>query len=515
MIIHIIKKNTRGDIIKSLFKAVAVITFFSVLTRLLGFVYKIFLSRTLSTEMLGVYSIVVSVFMVFVTVLNSGIPLAVSKTTVTFKDSKKKSNGCVVSGLIISTIICLLITIIILVGKQLFVSYFETDNAYILLLLLLPAILFTGIYSPFRGYLWGKEEFLHVSLVEFFEQIIRIGCYFLCFILMDFSNPLFPVGISTSIACVFSTFIGVIFYFKDKGRFNSPKSCFKPILDSATPITLVRLATSFMQPFMAFILPLMLVKSGFSTEQALSQLGIAMGMTLPLLSIPSTLVGSLAMAITPNLTNLYTNGNSQELRKQITSSINFTICCSFIVLPFFMALGEPVCLFVYNNITAGTYLQNSCWLIIPMGLSQITTSILNSLNLETKTFKYYLYSCLALLLCVLILPQYIGIYALMYGTGISMLVVAILNIVKINKTIGTNKTYVGLFIKLIIITIPTLFLTKWSYTLIDLVFPRFVSLAICGVISVIAFTILMTLFNIVDISYIKSVYKCKVKKQKA
>lgn len=463
--------------------------------------------------MLGVYSIVASVFMVFVTILNSGIPLAVSKQTVNYKDNK--SSGSVCSGLIISLALVLFCIISILIGKSFFVSYFESNIAYILLLLLIPAILFTGIYAPFRGYLWGKEKFFEVSIVEFLEQIIRIGTYFLFILLFSFDNELYPVGLSASIACILSTIIGIVFYFGNNGRFKSPKNHFRAVFRSAAPITLVRLTTSLLQPFTSFLLPIMLVSAGFSTQQALSQIGIAMGMTMPLLSIPSTLIGSLAMAIMPNLTSLYSHKDNIRLQKQITSAISFTICCSFIVIPFFIALGEESCIFVYDNITAGTYLENCCWLIIPMGLSQITSSILNSLNLESKTFKYYLCSCIVLLLSIVILPKYVGIYALMYGTGFSMLVVAILNIIAINRTIGLNKTYIGLLLKLIVITIPCTYLSKWIYTLICLFLPEIICLIICGIISIMAFTLLMSVFNIVDISTIRYSILKKNKKQVA
>lgn len=499
-------------IIKSLFKAVAVITFFSVLTRLLGFVFKIFLSRTLATEQLGVYSIVLSVFMVFATVLNSGLPLAVSKSTITnHKLNPKKSNGCITSALIISIILCLIITLTIILTKPLLSSYFESDNAYVLLIIMIPALVFTGIYAPFKGYLWGKEQFFYVSIVEFIEQIIRIACYFICVSLINFSDSLFPAGISISIACALSTLIGIIFFYSSKGKLQSPKACFQPIVKSSAPITLVRLFTSLSQPFMAFLLPLRLVSAGFTNEQALSQLGIAMGMTLPLLSIPSTLIGSLAIAIVPNLTELHNNKNITQLKKQIALAINFTLCCSFIVLPFFISLAEPTCLVLFNNITAGTYLKNCCWLIVPMGLSQITSSILNSLNLESKTFKYYVYSCIVLIASIVILPKYVGIYALMYGMGFSTLTVAILNIIKINKTLNSNKTFLGIILKLLIITIPTQYLTKWIYNIIVLIFPKLLSLLICGFISVICFTILMAVFNIIDVAYFKNIYSIKLK----
>ena len=452
--------------------------------------------------------------MVFVTILNSGLPLAVSKSAIVNKNNQQKNYGSITSSLIISLILCIVIALVILVAKPFLSSYFESENAYLLLLLMLPAVLFTGVYTPFKGYLWGNEKFFQVSIVEFIEQIIRIVCYFVCISLFSFSDSLFPAGISLSVACVLSTLIGIVFFYTSKGRLKSPKHCFKPILKSATPITLVRLFTSLTQPFMAFLLPLRLVSAGFTSEQALSQLGIAMGMTLPLISIPSTLIGSLATAIVPNLTELNNKKDTLQLKKQIAVAINFTLCCSFIVIPFFIALGEPVCLFLYDNITAGTYLKNACWLIVPMGLSQITTSILNSLNLETKTFKYYIYSCVILILSIIVLPKYVGIYALMFGMGLSMLLVAILNIIKINKTLNANKTYLGIITKLIFITFPTMFLTKWIYNLIVLFLPKFVSIAITGIISVIAFTILMALFNIIDVTHFKSIYKVKIKNKK-
>ncbi len=458
------------------------------------------------TAELGVYSIVISVFMVFVTVLNSGLPLAASKATIINKNNPNKLYGSISSTLIISLIICVVMGFIIWITKPLLCNYFESENAYTLLLLTVPAIVFTGVYTPFKGYLWGNEQFFKVSTVEFFEQIIRIACYFICISIFSFNDNLYPAGISLSVACVLSTIIGIIFFYTSKGKLTNPKAYFKPILKSATPITLVRLFTSLTQPFMAFILPIGLVAAGFTNEQALSQLGIAMGMTLPLISIPSTLIGSLATAIVPNLTELNNTKQTIQLKKQITSAINFTLCCSFIVLPFFISLGESTCLFLYNNITAGTYLQHTCWLIIPMGLSQITTSVLNSLNLENKTFKFYVYSCIILILSIVLLPKYIGIYSLMVGMGLSMFVVSILNIITINKTLNNNKSYVGIILKLCFICLPTTLLTSWIYNIVALILPKIIALILCGLISVISFTILMSLFNIINVTHIKTIY---------
>ena len=56
---------------KSILKSVALISVFSVLTRLLGFLLRIFLSRTIGAEALGLYQVALSVFMVLLTVVSS------------------------------------------------------------------------------------------------------------------------------------------------------------------------------------------------------------------------------------------------------------------------------------------------------------------------------------------------------------------------------------------------------------------------------------------------------------
>ena len=54
---------------KSLFKTVALITIFSFLTRVSGFLFRIILSREVGAEGVGLYQVSSSVFMVLLTVI--------------------------------------------------------------------------------------------------------------------------------------------------------------------------------------------------------------------------------------------------------------------------------------------------------------------------------------------------------------------------------------------------------------------------------------------------------------
>ena len=74
---------------KSLFKTVALITFFSILTRIAGFFFRIYLSRVIGAEALGMYQVASSIFMVLLTVVSSGIPLIISRMGAAFRAKKE------------------------------------------------------------------------------------------------------------------------------------------------------------------------------------------------------------------------------------------------------------------------------------------------------------------------------------------------------------------------------------------------------------------------------------------
>lgn len=57
----------------------AVVTVASVIERALGFIYRVYLSRALGAEGVGIYQISVSVIGLIMTLTSSGIPITVSR----------------------------------------------------------------------------------------------------------------------------------------------------------------------------------------------------------------------------------------------------------------------------------------------------------------------------------------------------------------------------------------------------------------------------------------------------
>lgn len=499
---------------KSLFKSVAILTLFSFITRVLGFFFRIYLSRTIGTEQLGIYQIAFSVFVVIVTIVTSGLPLTVSKLTAKYNAENKKENvyKMTSAALIIGGISATLVCIIVLIFNK-YLNFLFTDSRCMkILIILLPSAIFSAVYAVLRGVIWGNNKYFAVSLVELSEQVIRmVICIFALVFIFEASDGAFVAGESLVIATLLSMVILTILYFKTGHKLKNPKGFYKEVLTSSLPITGVRIASSLIQPLIAIVLPMRMVSAGFTNEYALSQFGIAMGMTFPLLFLPTTLIGSLSLALIPDLASAVAINDLNHVSNRSKNAIIFSFFISSLCVPAFLALGVPICELLYNNTQAGIYLQNSAILMIPFSISNITSSILNSLGLEVKSFKNYVVGAIFLILSIYFLPKYIGINSLIIGMGACTTLPCILGIKKIMEETKSKKGYLKPITLLITLIIPSYLLTKNTYHLLLNFIPSFFALIISGIVSVITYLLLCEIFNVVKI---KSFFKFKKKPKK-
>lgn len=491
-----------------LFKATMIVTIFSVITRGLGFLMKIILSRSLTPSTLGEYQIAMSIFSVMLTLIASGLPLIVSRKVsyYTNENEQNKAHKATTAGLIIALIISIIFSILLIIFKDFVQILFKSKSIGLMVFALIPALVFSSIYSILRGALWGEKRFFMISFSELFEQLIRIICLILLFTL-----PLYNIDngvkatFSLSVACVFSSILVLIMYLKTGNKLHYPKNELKPIIKESLPITMSRTASSIVTMLISFIIPLRLTTFGFSPEQAMAEFGIVTGMALPLITIPGTFISSIAVALVPEISAQTTNIDAEEvknidyLKSKIALALNCTLILSFIFVPSFMALGTPIAEIVFKNTRAGTYLTYGSVLMITMGITQITSSILNAIGLEIKALKNYCIGALSLLFCIYFLPRYIGAMSLVIAMLSLSLISGILSLSMLKKR-NLLKTSLSVnCLKLVIITLITTLFTHFIFKLLNLIIPLFFSCAIAGILSLVSFIALCYAFNIATI----------------
>lgn len=507
---------------KGLFKATLIVTIFSVLTRAMGFVLRIILSRVLGAEILGYYQVAMSVFGVLLTLVASGLPLVVSRT-VAYKKQVQDDRGAhasVTAGLIVTLTISIIVSAVLYIFPNVLTKIFNNNITTGIVLYSLPAIIASAIYCVLRSALWGERRFFAMSFTEFFEQVVRI---ILCFIL--FAPGVLPflslgekASLSLSISCVMSCLLVIIIYFALKDRLANPRGAFKPLLKSSTPITVVRSASSVVTSLIALIIPARLMLYGFTESQAMAEFGMIMGMAFPLIMIPGTLISSLAVALVPEISSKTSNIDDKSstrdfdgLKSHVNLAINVSLAISMIFVPAFFVLGTPICEILFGSSGAGVYVSRAAIIMIPMGISQITSSLLNSMGLEMKSLINYVISAIALFLCIFFLPKYLGTNALIVGMGSLSTISAVLNLRMLKKRNLFAKGFGKFFIKVLGYGAVSGVAGTLLLKLLKLFLPKFIYTVIVGIVCVL---IMFLFYFMFDVAHIRGFVLRKTRKNK-
>ncbi len=489
---------------KSIFKNVVVITSFTLLTRMLGFFFRIYLSRAIGAEALGLYQVALSVFMVLLTLVSSGFTLIISRMTASYRvgANRKAMDTLVSTSMIVGLLVSVILCVVIFLFRNLFANLFTDQNCMNILIILLPSLIFSAVYSVFRGAMWGNDNYFGLCASELLEQVVKIViCVLVLASGMTALQNAMSVAWSFTLSCFVSAFFVMLLYFFYGGRMGKPSKIYRKLIKQSAPITGVRVAGSFVQPLIALILPAQLILAGYTSSQAMSLYGIAIGMTFPFLFVPSTLIGSLSTALVPDISMAIVQNDSDHIQRRVSSSLIFALFVSFLIVPCFMAVGDKLGTFLYNEPLSGKLLQYSAWIMIPMGLNNITSAILNSAGLEVKSFLNFVIGGVFLFFSVFFLTKFIGINALIVGEGLSTSISAFLNILMLKKKLNIKIDILKNMFLMILFCIPTIALTSFVSALFGYVLPPFLDIVISISISMAMFTLLCVVFNVVNFSF--------------
>jgi len=494
---------------KTFARAVALITVFAVTTRAVGFVFRIFLSRVLGPEMLGIYQIAMSFFMVFLCVVASGLPLVISKEVAKAAEQKKQSDiaKIAIAGIVIALALSVALCAAVFLLREYVGLIFTDKRCLYILLILMPGVLFSAPYIALRAVWWGEKRFFLLGVTELFEQIIRVVLFIIVlafgFMGLDAAGL---AAASFTLACIASAAVVVTIYLRRPKTANSGKpdrSYYSPLIKSSAPITGVRVIGSIAMPVISIIIPLRLVAAGWTAPDAIAQYGIMVGMTLPLLTIPGTVISALSTALVPELSGLRQAGDMKAVHKRVTDSLRFTMFIVFLMLPAFMALGEGVGTFLYDNTLSGVYLTQMAWVMVPLALSQISNAVLNSLGAEMRALKNYVYGSIALFACVWFLPVIMGVSALTLGLGLCMTIASALNLIMISRITGSSSGTAKLIMIFVLISIPAALLGFHIFGIAKHIWPLLISLGLAGAASVGAMLFLSYMFKVVNFKEFK------------
>ena len=422
---------------QNIYKSAAFVTAFSTIEKTMSFFYRVVLSRVIGAEGIGIYHICLSVFAVFLTAAASGIPVTVSRLIAksNAENDVKSKHAAVTAGVVGTLVFTVPVATLLFFGRNAFGFLFSDDRCKDIFLLLLPGLILTSVYAVMRGSFWGNKQFMPYSAIELAEDAVMVVLG--CILVYGVTDPVLGARratVAVAVSYAFSFCASLIWYFRKGGKFVNPKGQLKPLFSAAMPVTAMRTTASLLNSAVAVLLPLLLMNAyGLSNSEAISLYGVAIGMSLPVLFIPSSLLGSISVVIAPELSENYYRSNAAQVKFDVEKSLKAAVFIAALLIPLLFVLGDEIGEFLYSDRTSGEIVQRCSFMLFPMCVTIISTTVLNSMNREKRTLVNFLCGAVAMLVSVVALTGRVGVYSYMIGLTLSYIVTGALNLRLLKK----------------------------------------------------------------------------------
>lgn len=355
------------------------------------------------------YQLSLSVYMLFISLPASGLPGTISRHYAASRDEMTKKQ-ILYEGFHLGVLLSTVGGALILLFAPFFSWLLLKDiSCFSVFLALAPAIILGGAASAPYGYLHAASRSTAVAISELIEQTVKVLTVF-CFLgLLRIQLP----STQATVAILGISAGGMVSYlliriFTGKIHHSKSKDIRQKIVKTATPLTANRFITSFLGMICASLIPIRLVSSGLTTQEAFSAYGVVNGMALPIIMLPSTLVSALCVTLLPRFSAIHASGNIVALKKRMAKvlALTFTVCSAFAIM---LALfSDTIGNIIYSNESASKYISLLAPCCIFVGLNQICSTMLTSMGHEYKTFKIHVSVSIASLVLTFTLSGILG-----------------------------------------------------------------------------------------------------------
>ena len=396
------------------------LTLAGILSRIIGFFYKIFLSREIGAEALGIYQLIFPVMGVCFSLTSAGIQTSISRyvSKAIGNENSKSAYAYLQTGLLISIVLSLLVGGIL---------YSNSDFIAIRLLgeirctSLLRIISFSYvpccIHACINGYYYGKKKALVPAISQLTEQIVRVGSVYLMNDILSKQGKSITLSIAV-LGLVFGELAGMILslsFLKLKLIFLPTISYGKDLLAMAIPLSATRLILSLFSSMEHILIPNRLIAFGYTTKEALSVFGILTGMALSIILLPSVLTNSVSVILLPTIAEAQAKDHHEQILSTIRKTVSACLILGFLTCFGFRILGSFLGNFIFANALSGTFIKTLSFICPFLYLSSTLTSILHGLGHPKLTFLLGICGCVVRILFIYFGIPFMGISGYMYG----------------------------------------------------------------------------------------------------
>ena len=411
------------------------------LCRLLGFFYRIFLSRTIGAEGLGIYNMVHPVYGICFALCGGSIQTALSQYIAAHESQGRKVFR---TGLTISMVLSGILAFLICQYPAWIASRILMEPRCAPYLPVMGLSLpFASFHACANGYCYGAQRSRVPAFSQVAEQVVRMSLVFLI------AGKWAAEGTEITVRlAVYGHLIGEIGaasfnllclgLFPPQGR-NMERaeesSCLMPLMTLALPLMGNRLILNLLAGAEAVWIPNRLQMSGLSDAEAFSVYGILTSMALPFILFPSAITNSIAVLLLPSVAKDQAEGRTESISGSVSMALRYSLYMGILCIGIFVLFGCPLGISVFKEEQAGHCMQILAWLCPFLYLAATMGSILNGLGCTRTTFLQSVAAMLLRLVFVVAGIPLFGIYGYLCGMLISEIFLALAHLWSLKRRI--------------------------------------------------------------------------------
>jgi stage V sporulation protein B len=341
-------------------------------TRVLGFINRIVIARSIGEEGVGLYMMAFPTLILVVTITQLGLPIAISKNIAEAEakgDFQKIKKILVVSLATTISLSIIFTPALILLAPYLSKTLFTDSRTLLPLLAIAPIVPIVAISSVLRGYFQGRQNMKPSAISQVIEQFVRIT------LIAVLTRTFMPYGIeyaaaAAMVASVIGELVSLLYLmttFKLRKKFrlrknffkyvHSGKSTFSELMGIALPTTGSRLIGSISWFFEPIVVAHSLALAGVAAVAATKQYGALTGFALPLLMLPSFITFSLSTSLVPAISEANSQKNRAVIESLLQQSLRLSLLTGGLAVVVLYVLAEPLMTLMYGTPNGAQFIK--------------------------------------------------------------------------------------------------------------------------------------------------------------
>lgn len=418
-------------------KSTLILVIGGAITKLMAMVIKIFLTRGIGDNGIGLYMLIMPTFNLFITLCTMSLPTAISKV---IAEGKRGKN--VILSLIPISLIYNFILMIILIFLSPFISNYLLKNpdTYLGIMGIAFTLPFICLSSILKGYFYGKERMIPFVISNIVEQIVRLLLIILVISkLMIYGIKIAVLGVVLiNILSELSSIIILIVFLPNKkikfSDFKFDNTIFKDILNISLSTTGSRFIGSISYFLEPIILTFVLLRCGYNNSYITNEYGIIMGYVFPLLLIPSFFSMAVSSSLLPVVSNSLARGEKEYTKRKLWQAIMISLGVGIFFTIIFMLMPDILLKFIYNTNLGVNYVRIIAPFFLMHYIQGPLTAYMQGANMAKEAMLGTLWGMIIKNILLVMLAILMGIWGLIIASLINIFFVTIHHIYYVRES---------------------------------------------------------------------------------